>query len=71
MVEHLKELLAGRAVECPIYDFATHLRRQNETIRVEPRPIIIVEGILIFCDQVFSNQTFCEQGHQQTDTDSS
>jgi uridine kinase len=50
MVEHLKELLQGRAVECPIYDFATHLRKENETIRVEPRPIILVEGILIFCD---------------------
>lgn len=51
LVHHLKELLEGRAVECPIYDFATHLRKQNETIRVEPRPIILVEGILIFCDK--------------------
>jgi len=46
-----QELLEGRAVECPIYDFATHLRNQNTTIRVEPRPIILVEGILIFCDR--------------------
>jgi uridine kinase len=50
MLHHLEELLEGRAVECPIYDFATHLRRQNETIRVEPRPVILVEGILLFCD---------------------
>jgi len=51
MCHHLKELLDGRAVECPIYDFATHLRKVNETTRVEPRPIILVEGILIFCDK--------------------
>ena len=56
MVEHLNELLQGRAVECPIYDFATHLRKENETTRVEPQPIILVEGILIFCDQELRNR---------------
>jgi uridine kinase len=33
----------------PLYDFATHTRRP-ETVRVEPRPILILEGILIFSD---------------------
>jgi len=50
MVKHLSQLLEGKAVECPVYDFATHLRKEHETIRVEPRPIILVEGILIFTD---------------------
>ena len=44
---HLAELRAGRAVECPRYDFATHTRRK-ETRRVEPAPIVVVEGILLF-----------------------
>jgi uridine kinase len=49
LVEHLRALKAGRAVELPVYDFRTHTR-QAETLRVEPRPIIIIEGILIFAD---------------------
>ena len=47
MIEHLKELKAGRAIECPVYDFAQH-NRSNETITVVPKSVIIVEGILIF-----------------------
>ena len=41
------QLKRGEATELPIYDFATHTRR-SETTRVEPKPIIIVDGILIF-----------------------
>ena len=47
----LKELLAGNPVDCPVYDFSTHLRKQNEVLRVEPRPIVLVEGILIFTNE--------------------
>lgn len=50
LIEHLKELQAGRAVEIPVYDFKTHNRRA-ETLRVEPQPVILVEGILIFADK--------------------
>jgi uridine kinase len=50
LVEHLRELKAGRAVELPVYDFKTHTRRA-ETLRTEPRPIIIIEGILIFNEE--------------------
>jgi len=50
LVEHVRELKAGRAVELPVYDFKTHARRP-ETLRTEPRPIIIVEGILVFNDE--------------------
>lgn len=46
LVEHLKMLLNGCAIEKPIYDFEVH-NRKEDTIRVEPRKIIIVEGILI------------------------
>ncbi|HYE94586.1 MAG TPA: uridine kinase [Rubricoccaceae bacterium] len=49
LVGHLDELLAGRAVEKPTYDFTTH-RRRAETERVEPRPVIMVEGILILAE---------------------
>lgn len=46
---HIRALRAGEAIEMPLYDFATHTR-QPETVRVEPRPILILEGILIFSD---------------------
>lgn len=46
---HIRALRAGDAIEMPLYDFATHTRKP-ETVRVEPRPILILEGILIFID---------------------
>jgi uridine kinase len=49
LVRHLKALKAGETVELPLYDFKTHAR-MNETRRMEPKPIIIIEGILIFAD---------------------
>lgn len=47
MIEHIKELKAGRAIERPVYDFSQH-NRVKDTVRVEPAKVIIVEGILIF-----------------------
>ena len=49
LVEHLRELRAGRAVDVPIYDFATHTRKR-ETRHITPARVIIVEGILVFTD---------------------
>jgi uridine kinase len=46
LIDHLKLLMKGNSVEKPIYDFEVHTRK-NETVRVIPRDIIIVEGILI------------------------
>ena len=46
-VEHLDALRAGKSIEVPVYDFATHTRSQ-ETSRLEGREIIVVEGILLF-----------------------
>ena len=47
LVEHLAELRAGRAVECPQYDFATHTRKAV-TRHVAAASIVAVEGILLF-----------------------
>jgi uridine kinase len=52
---HLRELRGGRAVEVPIYDFATHTRR-GETRTVPPARVIIVEGILVFTESALRDQ---------------
>jgi len=49
MIEHLRQLRAGYPIEMPVYDFAIHTRKR-ETKRIDPRPVILVEGILIFVD---------------------
>lgn len=46
LVRHIKDLLVGAPVAVPVYDFTTH-RRTDDTILVEPAPIILVDGILI------------------------
>ena len=50
MAVHLDELRHGNAIDCPVYDFTQH-NRSDETVRIEPKPVIIVEGILIFENQ--------------------
>lgn len=47
LINHLQALRAGESIDQPTYDYATHSRK-TETIQVEPRPVIIVEGILVF-----------------------
>lgn len=49
LLADLQALLAGRAMDRPVYDFAAYARAP-ETVRVEPRPVLIVEGILIFVE---------------------
>jgi uridine kinase len=49
LVAHLRALRAGRAVDVPIYDFKRH-RRTSETVRVEPRAVVLVEGILLYVE---------------------
>ncbi|MFL6211688.1 MAG: uridine kinase [Pyrinomonadaceae bacterium] len=49
LVEHVRALRAGQAVELPIYDFKQNMR-VPETQRIEPKLIIILEGILIFAE---------------------
>ncbi len=50
LVNHLKSLIDGKAIEKPQYDFEVH-NRKKETIMVEPREIVIVEGILVLEDE--------------------
>ena len=50
MVEHLHLLRQGRSVHCPVYDFTVH-NRSGETVVIEPRPVILVEGILILAEK--------------------
>ena len=47
MAAHLEQLRSGEAIDCPVYDFTQH-NRSDRTIRIVPRKVIIVEGILIF-----------------------
>ena len=49
LVQHLRELKAGKAIEEPTYSYLTCSRSETETIHVEPADVVIVEGILIFC----------------------
>lgn len=55
LIEHLRQLKEGNSIECPIYDHATYSRAE-ETLRVEPSKVILVEGILIF-----ENKELCSQ----------
>ena len=49
LVAHLRSLKAGEAIEVPVYDFVTH-RRTAETVRVKAKPVILLEGILLFVE---------------------
>ncbi len=49
LINHLRKLRAGEPVELPIYDFRTH-SRMPDTTPIQPKPIVIVEGILIFAE---------------------
>lgn len=51
LVKHLKELKEGKTIEMPTYSYLT-CTRQKETITVEPRDVVIVEGILVLTDPV-------------------
>lgn len=46
MAKHLRDLKANHSIEIPIYDFPTH-KRLAKTLQMNPRPIILVDGILI------------------------
>ena len=50
LLEHLHQLKDGKAIDCPLYDYSQH-NRSNQTIHIEPRPIIITEGILLLVDK--------------------
>lgn len=47
MIEQLQELISGKSIECPVYDYSIH-NRSSDTVCIDPKPVIIVEGILLF-----------------------
>lgn len=49
MVYQLDQLIHGKAIDCPVYDFTQH-NRSNDTIHITPHQVILVEGIMIFAD---------------------
>ena len=49
MISQIEALKRGEAVDCPVYDFTRHTR-SGEVVHIEPRPVIIIDGILIFSE---------------------
>jgi len=54
LVEHIKQLQMGMAVDVPIYDFSQHTRR-SEHVHLLPGKVVVVEGILILADEQLRN----------------
>ena len=67
MVSHLKALKRGEAVDCPVYDFALH-NRSEEIVTIQPKPVIIVDGILILSDPAL-RETFDLKIYVDADAD--
>ena len=63
LIRHLRELLEGRSVQCPVYSYVDH-NRTDETLEIFPTKVLIVEGILIFQDpelrEMFDIKIFVE-----------
>ncbi len=63
LIEHIQALKAAQAVDIPVYDFKLYTR-SPKTLRIEPRPIVLVEGILIFTElklrQLFDVKVFVD-----------
>lgn len=49
LIEHIKALKSGQSIICPTYDYSQHNRAKN-TVTIEPRKVILIEGILTLCD---------------------
>lgn len=49
LLEHLRKLRNGESIDCPVYDYSLH-NRSDKTIHIEPKKIIVVEGILLLAD---------------------
>jgi len=50
MTRHVRTLIDGGAVDIPVYDFASHVRARH-AIKAAPRPVILIDGILIFFEK--------------------
>jgi uridine kinase len=47
LIDHINRLKKGQAVDCPVYSYLT-CTREAETVRIEPKEVVILEGILIY-----------------------
>lgn len=56
LTEHLKQLKEGKTIEQPIYSYLTCTRSKTETVTVHPTEVVIVEGILAFCNASLRDQ---------------
>ena len=55
LTRQLDELKGGHAIDRPTYDFLT-CARLKETVRIEPREVVVVEGILVLCDKALRDR---------------
>jgi uridine kinase len=55
MVQHLKQLKQGQDILCPVYDYTIH-NRSDKVLRIPAKPVILVEGILIFADRALCDE---------------
>lgn len=51
LIKHITEVMNGKTVQKPVYDFEKHTRDNTKTIKVQPKDIIILEGIMLFEDE--------------------
>ena len=69
LIETVKDLKEGKSVQIPQYDFKTH-QRSKETVLFEPVPIIIIEGILLFCNdellKLFDIKVYIQSDRDET-----
>lgn len=55
LLAHLESLANGEAVDVPVYDYTRHTRAKG-TVKAEPRKVVVLEGILIFCDKTLRDR---------------
>ena len=67
MVHHINQLKSGHAIEMPVYDFTNHCRKQT-TVHIEPKTVILIEGILIFVEKALRD-LFDMKIYVDTDSD--
>ena len=67
LIDHLRRLRNGETVEVPVYDFSQHARTSRK-ISVTPRPVIVVEGILILIEAALRTE-FDIKVYVDTDAD--
>ena len=54
LIEHLRQLKAGKAIEKPVYDYERHLR-SKKTVRIQPSEVILIEGAMILESEQLRN----------------